>query len=202
MLPWTPIHTKKVNIYQYLPILMYCDLECEGQHLLLLNLFAWGLNMLPFLPCQKTVKKDGIAVLDCWTKKYIACQRCLGHSNSKIDIRRGTGKTIKCFRAEWSCILNQWNISFQSATSAVIALRRHPGSQAESSPFYLWHGTYSILLHKILFGLVYLKTSSGIGFNGLWLLLKKMRKLRKVWEKSKFISSRRSLYSMESWNPL
>ena len=42
-----------------------------------------------------------------------------------------------------------------------------------SSPFYLWHGNYFIILHKILLGLVYLKTSSGIGFNGLWCCWKK-----------------------------
>ena len=152
---------------------MYCDLECEGQHLLLLNLFAWGLNMLPFLPCQKTVKKDGIAFLDCYTKKYISCQRCpgLGHSTSKIDIKKGTGKTIKCFQAEWSLHIKSVKYFLPICNISSDSIEKAPWFR--SSPFYLWHGTYFIILHKILLGLVYLKTSSGIGFNGLWCCWKK-----------------------------
>ena len=95
------MHTDTFKESQYLPILT-TNVKGSTYSCWIVQSFAWGLNMLPFLPCQKTVKKDGIAVLDCWTKKYISCQGCLGHSNSKIDIRRGTGKTIKCFRAEWS----------------------------------------------------------------------------------------------------
>ena len=143
--------------------------------LTVIEFFAWGLNMLPFLPCQNfdsTVKNgslNGIAVLDCKTKKYALVILPAKWASGGALAKQSSAFKIFAF---WLS-----NISFQSTTSEVVALRRHPGSWVP--PFYLWHGTYSIMLHKILLGLVHLKTSSGIEFNGLWLLLTKWEKYEK-----------------------
>ena len=119
---------------------------------------------------------------------------CLGHSTSKMGIRRGTGKTIKCFQD--LCILTvKYFLPIYNISSG--SLEKAPWFLSSPFLFVAWDLFHNSI--KILLGLVHLKTSSGIEFNGLWLLLTKMRK---VWEESKFISSRRSLYSLDSWNPL
>ena len=174
---------KKVNTYQYLPILKYCDSKTFK-----VLLEAWTC-------CHSCLVK----IFD---SKCFNCKKgwdCISWLlNQEIYLlpkmtKRGTGKTIKSFQAEWSLHVKSVKYFLPICNISGDSIEKAP--RFRSSPFYLWHGNYFIILHKILLGLVYLKTYSGIGFNCL------MRKLRKVWEKSKFISSRRSLYSYDSWNP-
>ena len=119
--------------------------------------------MLPFLPCQNFDSKcfnceKWIIEWDCssWLQNQ---EICLGHSTSKMGIRRGTGKTIKCFQD--LCILTvKYFLPIYNISSG--SLEKAPWFQSSPFLFVAWDLFHNSI--KILLGLVHLKTSSGIEF--------------------------------------